>query len=69
MSLLLDHGHPNAGSYPLGLLGQEAELVVERLNRLEATRTALLQMAVGSVLSEKVHKGLSEMLKTMGGES
>lgn len=52
----------------MGLLAQEADLVVDRLNREEATRTALLRMAVGSMLSEDVGKALTKTLKTMSGE-
>lgn len=52
-SLLLDHGHPHAWRYPIRMVWEEAALVVERLNGLEASRAVLLQMAVSSVISKK----------------
>lgn len=44
------------------MLIQEAELVADRLNRLEATRAALLQMAVGSLLSKDVGEQFRKVL-------
>lgn len=49
MSLLLDHGHPHARRYPLGLLFEECQLVNERVNRLLGSQAALNQMAVSTV--------------------
>ena len=49
MSLLLANGHPDAWSYPLGFLFQEAGIVVERLNTQAATDASLLQLAISSI--------------------
>lgn len=51
-SLLLSEGHSDAWEYPLGTLSDEARLVIERMNRMEATRVTLLQVAVASVVSK-----------------
>lgn len=49
VSLLLDHGHPDAWSYPVGFLFEEAAVVRERLDGLLATQAGLMQMALCSV--------------------
>lgn len=51
-SLLLSAGHPDAYDYALGMLSDEASLVIERVNGQEATRATLLQVAVASVVSK-----------------
>lgn len=67
VSLLLEHGHPEALSYPIGRVWEEAELVVERINSLEATRATLFQMAASTLLSQKAHRHFSETLQKMTG--
>lgn len=67
VSLLLDHGHPEARRYPIGIVWDEAELVVERLNGRIATEAVLTQMAVSSVLSEKAGKQFNKMVKKLSG--
>ena len=53
VSLLLDHGHPHARRYPLGMLYDEARLVNVRLNRHHVTQASLIQSAVGALLDKK----------------
>ncbi|QPZ53311.1 tail protein [Achromobacter phage vB_AchrS_AchV4] len=52
VSLLLDHGHSEATEYPIGMLWDEGDLVVERLNGQAITEAVLFQMAAGSLLSK-----------------
>lgn len=52
VSLLLDHGHPEAQFYPIGMLWDESLLVVERLNRIEVSRVMLFQAAVSAFFSK-----------------
>lgn len=67
VSLLLDHGHPEAWSYPVGLVMQESELVVDRLNAAAGTNALLLQMAVSTVPNMSVKpEGTKSMLKQFG---
>ena len=65
MSLLLDHGHSEARYYPIGMVWEEASIVVERLNQEEASRTALLQLAGAAVMSKKGASLLQKVLKEM----
>lgn len=65
VSLLLSHGHPDAGDYPLGMLWVESQLVVERLNQQAVTQAVLLQLAVGSILSKKTGSEFKKTLKKL----
>jgi len=65
VSLLIEHGHVDARYYTIGRVFEEAELVVERINGLEATRAVLLQMAVASILSKKAAKGFQEAIRRL----
>ena len=65
MSLLLDHGHQHARFYPLGMVWEEAQLVVERANQEEASRTALLQIAGAAVMSKNGAELLQKVLKEL----
>lgn len=65
VSLLLAHGHPFARKYPVGMVWEEATLVVERINREAASNTALLQLAAGSLLSKEAGKQLKKTLKEL----
>jgi len=70
---LLDHGHPNALSYPVWLVFVEADFVVRRINAHLAIQTSLLQMALSSIPNmsvkpagtKKTATDLSEILKGM----
>lgn len=65
VSLLLDHGHPYANRYAIGRVFEEARLVVERLNGLEATRAVLTQMAVASLLSKDAGTGFKNLIASL----
>lgn len=65
VSLLLDHGHREARFYPVGMVWEEARIVVERMNQEEASRTALLQMAGSAVMSKKASQTLQKILKEL----
>lgn len=67
MSLLLDHGHADAQSYPIGMVFVEAELVVERINNAHATTAILLQTAVSSLLSKKGSSAFQTQIKKLTG--
>ncbi len=49
MSLLLDHGHPEAASYAIGMLSDEARMVEERTAAEQGVLATLAQMAVSTV--------------------
>lgn len=49
MSLLLDHGHPEADEYPIGLLRDEFVIVVERENNIDGRRAMLAQAVASTV--------------------
>lgn len=64
VSLLLDHGHSQARKYPVGMVWDEARIVISRINKEEAGRMTLLQLAAASILSKK---GAALFKKTVKG--
>lgn len=64
-SLLIEHGHSQARRYPLAMLWEESQLVVERINQMEVTRAILLQHAAGSIVSKKGQKAFQKLLKEL----
>lgn len=66
-SLLIAHGHSAAWEYPVSMLWQEAQLVVERANQEEASRAVLMQAAIGSVLGKEGQKHFKKILKELNG--
>jgi hypothetical protein len=68
VSQLLSHGHTDAPFYPVGMVWDEARLVERNVNRLEATRATLLQMAVSSVLSEEAGKEFKKVIERLSEE-
>lgn len=60
--MLIDHGHPDAAEYPLGLVFDEARLVEDRLNGYFATNAVLTQMAVSALFSKDAGKAFQEMV-------
>jgi len=44
---------------------EEAQIVVERMNQEEASRTALLQLAGAAVMSKKGNAALQNVLKEL----
>lgn len=75
VSLLLDHGHPEAWSYPLGLVVQETTIIVDRENQREALRARLIQAAVSATPNgfldgkslKKMQDAFGSILKKLGG--
>jgi len=65
----MEHGHSEAGDYPLGLVWVEASIVVDRVNRFHATQAALTQLAVASILSKDAQKELKEQIERLSGTS
>ena len=54
--MLLDHGHPFAREYPIGMMMDESGLVEERLNSHIVTDAKLIRMAIGAALSDDANK-------------
>lgn len=48
---MLDHGHPEARDYPVSMLWEESQLVVERINGLLATEATLIQAAATTAVA------------------
>lgn len=65
VSLLLDHGHHGAQFYPVGMVWEEAEILVQRINQEEASRTSLLRLAASAALSKEGAKLLTQVLKEL----
>ena len=65
MSLLLANGHLYARRYPVGMVYVEAQYVVERQDREEATRAVLFQMAAASLLDKKASAAFQKKIKAM----
>ena len=73
LSLLLANGHPDAASYPLGFLNDEAHLIVERENGLTAAQALATRSAVASVVDsafggKKAHETFKQLIKQLIGE-
>lgn len=64
---MLEHGHTQARDYPVGMVWDEAEIVVERVNGLEATRAIFIQLAAASVMSKKAAGEFSKQIKRLTG--
>lgn len=65
MSLLLENGHAEARFYPLGMVWDEARIVVARKNAELASGAALLQMVGASLVSKKGGSSLKKVLKEL----
>ena len=68
VSLLLDHGHPNAWDYSVGKVTIEAELVEERQDKRSASNAALHQMAILATKSKKGAQAFKELIDGLMGE-
>lgn len=66
VSLLLAHGHPDARRYPVGLVWDEASMVISRINGMMATEAVLLQTAVSSILSKESGEHFNKLVKQLG---
>ncbi len=65
LSLLLSHGHLDAGSYPLGFLKDEARLVVERENHRMATEGTIIQGAGLSLFGKEGGEHFRKLLEAL----
>ena len=65
VSVLLSEGHAQAPRYPIGMVWDECQLVVERQNRAHATEATLVQLAVSSILSKDGAKEFRKTLKRL----
>ena len=71
--MLLDHGHPHAMRYPVGMVFVEASIVAKRIGVQMASQTSLLQMALSTIPNMNVKpagtkraaKDLGDLLKEM----
>ncbi len=74
VSLLLDHGHPDAPDYPLAFMWEESQLVVERINSMLATETSLLDAAVSTGIAQfgkeagKARRLFADLIKRLSGD-
>lgn len=63
-SLLLSEGHSMAYDYPLGMLSEQAEIVIERINGIIVLEAVVLQSAMSAIITndnkpfEKLIEGL-----------
>lgn len=69
MSLLLANGHPEAWGYPLGMVFDEANFIVERQNSMIATQVLLQQQAINALLSKNGRKQFTKTLKNLNVET
>jgi len=65
VSLLLDHGHQHARFYPIGMVFEEAMIVVERVNQETASHMALMNLVGHAVMSKKGASALKKALKEL----
>jgi hypothetical protein len=63
---LLANGHPEAYDYPLGLLWDEAALVIDRVNALEVTRATLVKLAISAALTKEGGKAFRKVASDLG---
>lgn len=68
---MLDHGHTEVYQYPIARIWEEAELVIERLNRNLVSLAVIIQKATattGMTASKESVKGFNDLIKSMNGE-
>ena len=65
MSLLLANGHPDAMSYPLGMVYDETNFIIERQNSNMSTETLLLQQSINALLGKGARKQFTKTLKSL----
>jgi len=66
---LLGNGHPEARGYPLSMLLDEHNIVVERLNGLEVTRATLTRLAVSAILSKQAGREFDKNIASLNIET
>jgi len=68
VNMLLDHGHPEAWEYPLGLVDDEARLVIDRLNSQSITAALGFQAAYVSARVERGEEVMQGFIASLNGE-
>lgn len=75
--MLLDHGHPDAANYPIGMLMDEASLVADRMGVEQAAMGIVFQaalmtmptMGVKESSMKKAHKMFTDLLDRLTGKT
>lgn len=71
MSQLLDCGHSEAGNYPIGMVLDEHQLIVERINRHHGTNAIMMRAVMAEAISafgkngSTATKALNDKIKEM----
>ncbi len=72
---MIANGHPDAPDYPVALVWEENQLVVERTNRLLTTEAALLQSAASTAVAAfakdggaAAYKSFKQLLERLSGD-
>jgi len=65
VGLLLGNGHPDAGGYPLGFLGDEAALVSERQNGMLASVGTVIHSAGAAITTTKGGPFFNKLIKRL----
>jgi len=76
VSLLLANGHRDAQEYPVGLVFEESQLAVDRINGMLATEATILHAVMATAVSafgkkgsaQKANAALSKLIKDLGGD-
>jgi hypothetical protein len=68
VNMLVDHGHPDAWTYPLGRVSDEVALVVERLNGLAVTNALGFRAAYVSAKVERGDEVMKNFIESLNGE-
>lgn len=66
------HGHPDAGDYPIAMVFDEASLVVDHLNRQQATLGVVIQAATattGMAAGREANALFRKLVESLNGES
>lgn len=62
------NGHADAMHYPIGMVMDEAALIVERENRRIASEAIALKAAASAVMTEQGGKHFDELITRLTGE-
>lgn len=68
MSLLLSEGHSDAANYPLGMVDDEVEIIISRINGFMATEGVILQSAGASIMTKKGGEHFQKLIKSLSGD-
>lgn len=62
------NGHPDAATYPLGMIADEVTLIVERENRRIANDAIAVKAAAAAVWSEQGGEHFNELITSLTGD-